>query len=380
MPKTDLTDSGVGAIHYGQIYTYYSVSTTSTLSFVAPETAERLAKVQPGDIIITNTSENVQDVGKAVAWLGGEPIVTGGHATVIKHSEDPKYLSYWFRTDAFLKQKRALARGTKVIDVSAKQLATITVPLPPLGVQREIARFLDHFTELNVELERDLDKELLARRQQYAYFHDALLSFTTAKDVPWRQLGEIGEVFRGRRFVKSDYVEEGIGAIHYGQLYTHFNTKAVDVITRVREDLRPTLRYVKPGDVVIAEVGETVEDVGKAVAWLGEEDVAIHDGCFGLRHDMDPVFIAYCLQTPAFHKEKNRHVARAKMKRLSLEGLRQIRIPVPPREVQEEIVRTLELFQSVEEQLEAELRSEIPGRRQQYEHYCNRLLAFKELE
>jgi len=104
--------------------------------------------------------------------------------------------------------------------------------------------------------------------------------------VEFRALGELGEVFRGRRFVKTDYVEEGIGAIHYGQLYTHFDTKAVDVITRVREDLRPNLRFVKPGDVVIAEVGETVEDVGKAVAWLGTEEVAIHDGCYGLRHNM----------------------------------------------------------------------------------------------
>jgi type I restriction enzyme, S subunit len=198
--------------------------------------------------------------------------------------------------------------------------------------------------------------------------------------VEFQALGELGEVFRGRRFVKTDYVEEGIGAIHYGQLYTHFDTKAVDVITRVREDLRPNLRFVKPGDVVIAEVGETVEDVGKAVAWLGTEDVAIHDGCYGLRHNMDPVFIAYYLQTPAFHGDKNRHVARAKMKRLSLEGLKQIRIPVPPLEVQREIVSVLERFQALESQLEAELKRELVARRQQYAHYRNALLNFSERE
>lgn len=43
MPKTDFTESGVGAIHYGQIYTYYGTWTTKTRSFVAPETAARLA-------------------------------------------------------------------------------------------------------------------------------------------------------------------------------------------------------------------------------------------------------------------------------------------------------------------------------------------------
>lgn len=91
MPKTDLTDQGVGAIHYGQIYTRYGVWATHTISFVRPETAAKLTKVDPGDVIVTNTSENVEDVGKAVAWLGDEPIVTGGHATVIMHREDPKY-------------------------------------------------------------------------------------------------------------------------------------------------------------------------------------------------------------------------------------------------------------------------------------------------
>jgi len=192
--------------------------------------------------------------------------------------------------------------------------------------------------------------------------------------VAYRALGDIGEVFRGRRFTKADYVQQGTGAIHYGELYTHYGTSATDVITRVRTDLAPNLRFVRPGDVVIAEVGETLEDVGKAVAWLGTEEVAIHDGCYGFRSELNPVFVAYYLQTAAFHAEKNRHVARAKVKRLSINGLRQIRVPVPPAEVQDEIVRVLDLFQS----LEAELEAELEARRRQYAHYRDSLLAFSD--
>ena len=189
-------------------------------------------------------------------------------------------------------------------------------------------------------------------------------------------MGEAGEVFRGRRFTKTDYVDDGVAAIHYGELYTHYGTSAREVITRVRADLAPNLRFVEPGDVVIAEVGETLEDVGKAMAWLGAERVAIHDGCYGFRSELDPTFVAYYLQTAAFHSEKNRHVARAKVKRLSIQGLRQIRIPVPPIEVQREIVRVLDLFQS----LEAELEAELEARRRQYAHYRDSLLAFAESE
>ena len=205
---------------------------------------------------------------------------------------------------------------------------------------------------------------------------DDLLGSLCPNGVEYRALGEAGEVFRGRRFTKKDYVDEGLAAIHYGELYTHYGTSATDVVTRVRAHMEPKLRFVEPGDVVIAEVGETVEDVGKAVAWLGAEKVAIHDGCYGFRSALDPTFVAYYLQTAAFHAQKNRHVARAKVKRLSIQGLRQVRIPVPAMEVQTEIVRVLDLFQS----LEAELEAELEARGRQYAYYRNVLLAFADTD
>lgn len=203
---------------------------------------------------------------------------------------------------------------------------------------------------------------------------DDLLRQLCPNGIEFRPLGEVGEVFRGRRFTKADYVEAGAAAIHYGELYTHYGTSATEVVTHVRTELAPSLRFVRPGDVVIAEVGETLEDVGKAVAWLGNEDVAIHDGCYGFRSPLNPVFVSYYLQTAAFHIEKNPHVARAKVKRLSLGGLKQIRVPVPPDEVQAEIVRVLDLFQS----LEAELEAELEARKRQYAHYRDSLLAFED--
>jgi len=177
MPKTAFTESGVGAVHYGQIYTHYGTWATKTISFVAPETAARLAKVDPGDVIITNTSENLEDVGKAMAWLGDGQIVTGGHASVLKHSQNSKYMAYWFQSSGFNAQKKKLTTGTKVFDISAKALATIKIPVPPLEVQAEIVRVLDAFQSLEAKLEAELEAELEARRIQYAYYRDRLLTF-----------------------------------------------------------------------------------------------------------------------------------------------------------------------------------------------------------
>ena len=177
MPKSDFVDEGVGCIHYGQIYTRFGTSTTQTISFVPPEKAAKLAQVHPGDVIITNTSENLDDVCKAVAWLGDSTIVTGGHATVLRHQENSMYLAYYFQTHHFQVEKNRHATGTKVIDVSAKRLAKIRVPVPPLDHQQEIVAILDKFDALVNDLSVGLPAELAARRSQYEHYRDHLLSF-----------------------------------------------------------------------------------------------------------------------------------------------------------------------------------------------------------
>lgn len=191
-------------------------------------------------------------------------------------------------------------------------------------------------------------------------------------------MGEIGNFFRGRRFTKDDLVPDGIGSIHYGEIYTRYGTSANRALSYVRSDLVPQLRFAKRGDVVIAAVGETVEDVCKAVAWLGEEDVAIHDDCFVFRHAMNPKFVAYCLQSTAFNTQKTKYVARAKVKRISSESLAKLTIPVPSLEEQGRIVSILDKFEALVGDLSFGLPAEIKTRRQQYEHYRDRLLSFRE--
>ncbi|MRR56049.1 MAG: restriction endonuclease subunit S [Deltaproteobacteria bacterium] len=247
------------------------------------------------------------------------------------------------------------------------------IPVPPLEVQREIVKVLDTFTKLEAELEAELE----ARRRQYKYYRDALLASKDQK-IRWTTMSEVGEFFRGRRFTKDDYVPDGIGCIHYGDIYTQYGTATTATVSQVRSDMSSSLRFAKPGDLVIAGVGETVEDVGKAVAWLGDGEVAIHDDCFVFRHSLNPKFVSYYFQTAAFHAEKNKFVARAKVKRLSAENLGKLAIPVPPLDEQERIVAILDKFDTLVNDLSNGLPAEIKARRQQYEHYRDRLLSFRE--
>ena len=190
-------------------------------------------------------------------------------------------------------------------------------------------------------------------------------------------MGEIGNFTRGRRFTKGDYVPDGIGCIHYGDIYTRYGTSTTETVSHVRADLASSLRFARTDDVVIAAVGETVEDVGKAVAWLGEDAVAVHDDCFIFRHQQNPKFISYCLQTTALKAEKNKFVARAKVKRLSSDNLAKLRIPLPPRDEQDRIVGILDRFDALVNDLSSGLPAELNARREQYRHYRDRLLTFK---
>jgi type I restriction enzyme, S subunit len=161
------------------------------------------------------------------------------------------------------------------------------IPIPPLKIQAEIVRILDTFTALTAEL----TAELTDRKKQYNYYRDRLLTFEKG-EVEWNPLGEIGEFIRGKRFTKADYVDNGIQVIHYGEIYTRYGVSTSHALSQVRAEMSASLRYAEPGDVVITDVGETVEDVGKAVAWIGNEKVAIHDHCYAFRHPMNPKFVS----------------------------------------------------------------------------------------
>ena len=175
--KKDFTESGIGCIHYGQIYTHYGTFTDKTKSFISPELAKKLKKANKGDLIIASTSEDIEGICKAVAWLGDEEIVAGGDTTILKHGQNPKYLSYYFQTPMFFDQKRKFARGTKVMHISAKDMAKIKIPLPNLDEQERIVSVLDRFDALVNDISIGLPAELKARRKQYEYYRDKLLTF-----------------------------------------------------------------------------------------------------------------------------------------------------------------------------------------------------------
>ena len=179
LQKKDFVERGVPAIHYGQIYTYYGTFASKTKSFVSVDTARNLKKVNFGDVVITNTSENLQDVGKAVVYLGKEQAVTGGHATILKPKNTflGKFFVYLSQTAYFYNEKVKYAKGTKVIDVSASDMSKILIPVPSLQTQQKVVEILDKFDTLVNSITDGLPREIELRRKQYEHYRELLLNF-----------------------------------------------------------------------------------------------------------------------------------------------------------------------------------------------------------
>ncbi|MDY5741948.1 MAG: restriction endonuclease subunit S [Lachnospiraceae bacterium] len=179
MPKSLFNENGnVGAIHYGHIYTKYNLFVKQSIVRVTKQSADNLKKVNAGDLVIAKTSENIEDVMKTVAYLGNTIAVTGGHAAIFKHNENPKYLSYVFNgANYLLRQKNKLARGVKVIELSTTDMEKIKIPLPSLSVQEYVVSILDRFDALIHDVSKGIPKEIELRKKQYEYYREKLLDF-----------------------------------------------------------------------------------------------------------------------------------------------------------------------------------------------------------
>ncbi|MEA5075233.1 MAG: restriction endonuclease subunit S [Coriobacteriia bacterium] len=379
LQKKDLRDSGVPAIHYGQVHTHYGIWTTETKSFVTPEFAARLRKAEPGDLVIATTSEDDEAVAKAVAWLGFVPAAVSGDAYIYQHSLDPKYVAYFFQSERFQEQKKRGITGTKVRRISGDSLAKIRIPVPPSEIQREIVRILDLFTTLEAELEAELE----ARRRQYAHYRDSLLTFPEG-GVRWVPMGEVGTIFGGLTGKsKADFSDGNARFISYVNV---FNNIAADMLAddRVRVGPSERQRALQRGDVLFTGSSETVDEVAMSSVITADvpEPVYLNSFCIGYRLNetglLDPDFAKHLFRSAGMRGQLIRTASGVTRFNVSKQRLAKVRIPIPEVGEQRRIAGVLDKLDALVNDLSVGLPAELAARRKQYEYYRDQVLTFKE--
>lgn len=241
----------------------------------------------------------------------------------------------------------ANSRGSVNPYLNWGELAGYKFDIPPLDEQKRIADLLwaierhkRALAEVSAAANGDQLKDPRTARSALL---SALLE-SAAEEWGSKPLGDLGSIGRGKRFTKADYVDSGIPCIHYGHLYTDLHEMATEPVAFLPESLRSKLKFAQPGAVIVSGTSETIEDVAKAVAWLGEEPVAVHDDCFIFDHGLDPRFASYLFGSQGFVRQKNQFRSETKVVRISADNLARIVVPAPPPQVQKRIADAVEQF------------------------------------
>ena len=355
--KKDFLTEGVPCIHYGQIYTKYGLFADKTFTFISEECAKKQKMAQPNDIVMAVTSENIEDVCKCLAWLGDEPAAISGHSAIIHHNQNAKYLVYYFHSQMFFAQKRKLAHGTKVIEVTPDALVDITLPLPPIEVQREIVRMLDSYTESVVELQRQLTAELTARKAQYSHYRDKLLSYTSTAQM--EKLGDTCEMKAGKAIASGLISDE--------------RTEETPIKCYGGNGVRG---YVKNANEngsypIIGRQGALCGNVKYAE---GQFYATEHAVVVKPKEKYNPRFLYHLLT----NMNLNQYKSAGAQPGLAVKNIAELVAPVPPLNVQNRIVNVLDNFEKICSDLNIGLPAEIEARQKQYEYYRDKLLTFAE--
>jgi len=379
--KADFNTGNARFITYKNVFENIEIN-TNILELVNISANERQNIVRHGDVIFTGSSENIEECGMSstITFQTDEPIYLNSFCFGFRPIDNiliPEFSKYLFRSHSMRKQIIKTANGVTRFNVSKIKMEKITAPLPPLPIQHEIVRILDSFTNLTTKLITELETELTARKKQYSYYRDKVLTF--GNEVKLIPLSEIAEIIRGSGLTKKDLRENGVGCIHYGQIYTRYGTFAHETISFVDDDFANTLKKVRHSDLIVAVTSENYDDVCKAVAWLGKDDIVTGGHTAIIRHKQNPKYLAYYFQTSNFAAQKRKIAHGTKVIEVTPSKLGKLLVPLPSLKEQARIVEILDRFDTLVHDIAIGLPAEIEARRKQYEYYRDKLLSFTEV-
>ena len=284
---------------------------------------------------------------------------------------DSKYLYHvllWMQP-----QIKGKVRKASIPRLSRKSIERIKVPVPPLEVQREIIRVLDSFTLLTAEL----TAELTARKKQYEFYRDKLLTKKT--NIPIVKLEDIAtDFYRGSGIKRDEIVKDGVPCVRYGEIYTSYNICFDKCISHTKLEYIQSPKYFEYGDILFVITGESVEDIAKSIAYVGNEKCLAGSDIVVMKHNQNPRYLAHVLATTEARKQKSKGKVKSKVVHASVPSIKEIEIPLPPLDVQERYANVLDNFEKICTDLNIGLPAEIEARQKQYEYYRDMLLTFAE--
>ncbi|EOG2576055.1 restriction endonuclease subunit S [Campylobacter upsaliensis] len=301
------------------------------------------------------------NAGKKIAFLNQEVCFVNKLCCISNKSKelDSKALFYFFQGSFFKNTFFSNISGL-IGGVTTTQLGNFKIPLPPLQEQKEIAEFLDSKCE---KIQNYIDKKqklitLLQEKKQ------ALINKVVTKGlnpniesknsgieylglIPhhWevRRVATLGKFFKGSNISKNDLQDSGVSVVLYGDIYTKYEIKTKQFQSKIAENFAKDKTQILCGDLLFSGSGETKEDIGKCICYLGNEKAYVGGDVIVLRQmGQDSLFLSYVLNSDYIKYQKAVISKGEIIIHIYASNLRDLKIPLPPLQEQKEIAEFLD--------------------------------------
>lgn len=288
-----------------------------------------------------------------------------------KTEMNPIYYNWLFHSFRF--SDEYYKNGHGIVDdlwtTSWSEMKRIFIPLPPKSIQQHIASYLDKKCskiEETIQNQQQVIEKLKAYKQsliteavtgkikiqngkvcgKYESYKDSGVEWIGKIPNEWevKKLKHIADSFsKGSGITKEEIVINGdIPCVRYGELYTKYDYHFTKCQTRTNLKKIETPKYFSHGDVLFTCTGELVEEIGKSIAYLGNEKCLAGGDIIVLKHSQDPMFMGFALDSKYVQGQKSFGKTKLKVVHISSGEIARLLIVLPPKEEQKEIADYLD--------------------------------------
>ena len=347
--KKDQSLSGIRLIQTGNIGIGEYKDKPNNAHYISEDTFNKLkcTEIFKNDILISRLPE---PLGRSCIMPDlNIRMITAVDCSIVRLKEKiiiPKWFIYYTMSNKYFRQIKEESSGTTRQRITRKKLEKFLIPISDISEQRRIVSYLDSSFDLIDKIKENASKSLSEAK---ALFQSALAEAMEPKEG-WEEktLGEIAtDMYRGSGIKRDQISQIGFPCVRYGEIYTTYNYSFEKCVSHTDESLINPKKYFSKGDILFAITGESVEDIGKCIAYTGKDKCLCGGDIVVMKHNQYPQFLAYALSTKDAIRQKGLGKVKLKVVHTNVPALKSIKIYLPTDiQAQKQIVSRLDSLSS----------------------------------
>lgn len=275
---------------------------------------------------------------------------------------NPDYYNWLFHTVQF--EDEFYKWGHGIVDdlwtTRWQDMKNISVLVPPEEAQEKIANFLD---KKCAQIDSIIEESKKSIEEYKSWKQSVIFEAVTGKNLSCKKkdsgiewLGEIPEEWEVKRFKSIiDSFEKGNGitkeevfsdgdtfCVRYGEIYSKYDNSFENCFSKTFKDKIQVKKYFSNGGLLFVGTGELVEEIGKCVAYLGNEQCLAGGDIIIAKHKQNAKFLSYAMNSHYVQAQKSCNKAKLKVVHISATEIGNVLLALPPISEQESIAKFLD--------------------------------------